>query len=889
MKSFALVFSAIIFLAALLQATGEISDISPPSVIDAAPDLDSMLAEMPDPIASPDEYAEWKVSYSRMLRPDFEHRERPMAPMDHRVQNGYVAADVDETSGEFDQGGDPGGGGGYMRLTYSWPGSPGTEWVMYYVDGNSAKTAATLPNASSNWMAGNVAYHVWNNWNGVYIRQEITPVSLGGTPGENEQIKFKAVMKSADGGCHNCGCIVYYDTMLDWNDAAPISTAFGYTGIAEIFFAPTIPPIWRAYESGFPPSAGDLVALGILIGFEATPPDVFWYGSWPASTGNGWPDADWISDTGAGFGDSATMVKWYPRYICPGDSVVFITYYGIGDITGSPGLNISHMPPTFDATCSSVIPNPFPVEAYFTNIGTATANNVRATLSLPAGLSLASGANPQNLGSIAGYGGTGMANWTVNVGPSLMGTTVCYDISVTWTGGGPVTQNYCIDIPAPPDISISATADDYNLCAGECTNLHAVLDTAGEGMGGLVWSYSWSPTVGLSSPTSPNPTACPTSTTTYTVTATAADCIEIDDVTITVHPDPVISIGNADICEGESTTLTATVTPPGSYSYSWSPGGGTSSSITVSPSSTTTYACFVTSAYGCSNIGSGTVNVHPTPTVTVRDTFVCSGESVTLSANVVPAGSWTYSWSPGGATSSSISVSPSSTTTYTCNVSSAYGCEGSDNATVTVQPDPVVTISDIDICEGETGMLTASVSPAGSYTYLWSPGGATSTSISVAPSATITYTCEVLSSYGCPGIGSGTINVHPNPVVTIADATICLGDAITLTAFVEPDIPGATYSWSPGGGTSNALTVSPSDTTTYTCVVTTPASCEGVGTATVNVEFPPSGVVLIEPSDGSSDMEPGVIYFDWTDADGDPPITYDFLLDGVVVASGLTI
>jgi len=334
------IFSPLFFFVAVCFILLALGNTYATNTLDSKQTRESLLSEMrssiPNAETDPDGYRFWKVRYARALKgldPELPDGglARTMAPMDWRCENGYVAADVDETTGEFDEGGDPGGGASYVRLTYSWPESPGTEWVMYYVDGTVGETddfTYPLPNTDSNYMVGNTVYSIWNNFNGAYIRQEISPVSLGSVAGENEQIKFKAVMKPADSGCHNCGCIVYYDTMLDGEDGCEISTAFGYTGFSEIFYAPNIPPIWRAYEYGFPPGPGDLVALGILIGFEAEMPDVFWYGNWPPSVSNGWDDADWVALVGEAFAlydDTATMVKWYPRNVCPGDSVVYIT------------------------------------------------------------------------------------------------------------------------------------------------------------------------------------------------------------------------------------------------------------------------------------------------------------------------------------------------------------------------------------------------------------------------------------------------------------------------------------------------------------------------------------------------------------------------------------
>ncbi len=484
--NFCKVFFSLFLIMSFLIPAQAVADNS--NILDES-QIQELLAGMPDAVIDPEAYHDWKIRYARTMQgdsPDHPHGYSfealdAMGPMDWRPENGYVAADVDETSGEFDEGGDPGGGGGYVKLTYSRTGSPGTESVMYYDDGSAEKTDGGLPNTSSNYISGNTAYSIWNNWNGVYIRQEISAVRLGAVPGENEQIKFKAVMKPADGSCHNCGCIVYYDTMLDWNDAAEISTAFGYTGIAEIFYAPDIPPIWRAYENGFPPAGGDIVALGILLGFEAVMPDVFWYGSWPSSVGNGWNDADWISDTGGGFGDSATMVKWYPRNICPGDSVIFITYYGIGDITGTD-LMLSITCPTLTSDCVGISPNPFDISAVITNGRTATATNVNVSLSLPAGLTLVGGdPNPTSFASIAGYGGTQLVNWQVLIDPSLYGTSgVCYDVTVRYNEGSPITEECCFNGPSIGEIiAPMVEASDTFLCLDETAVLTAHVDTIG--------------------------------------------------------------------------------------------------------------------------------------------------------------------------------------------------------------------------------------------------------------------------------------------------------------------------------------------------------------------------------------------------------------------------
>lgn len=82
---------------------------------------------------------------------------------------------------------------------------------------------------------------------------------------------------------------------------------------------------------------------------------------------------------------------------------------------------------------------------------------------------------------------------------------------------------------------------------------------------------------------------------------------------------------------------------------------------------------------------------------------ICSGSSVTLTANTGTA----YLWSPGGETTQSINVTSSGT--YTCQVTTFCGTATSTPFTVTVNPAPSApTVNSPTICEGMSTTLTAS-------------------------------------------------------------------------------------------------------------------------------------------------------------------------------------
>jgi hypothetical protein len=85
---------------------------------------------------------------------------------------------------------------------------------------------------------------------------------------------------------------------------------------------------------------------------------------------------------------------------------------------------------------------------------------------------------------------------------------------------------------------------------------------------------------------------------------------------------------------------------------------------------------------GCEYTDTSIVTVIPTPTVSVNNEVIASGESATLTAIGTPAGG-TYNWSPSSETSSSIVVSPIVTTDYTVSYL-LNGCSSEALATVDV-------------------------------------------------------------------------------------------------------------------------------------------------------------------------------------------------------------
>jgi gliding motility-associated-like protein len=78
------------------------------------------------------------------------------------------------------------------------------------------------------------------------------------------------------------------------------------------------------------------------------------------------------------------------------------------------------------------------------------------------------------------------------------------------------------------------------------------------------------------------------------------------------------------------------------------------------------------------------VNLCPQTTAS-NDTVVCSGGSVFVSANtILGSNPYTYSWTPGSLSGSTVSVAPATPTTYIVNTADRYGCSGQDSVFVNV-------------------------------------------------------------------------------------------------------------------------------------------------------------------------------------------------------------
>lgn len=216
--------------------------------------------------------------------------------------------------------------------------------------------------------------------------------------------------------------------------------------------------------------------------------------------------------------------------------------------------------------------------------------------------------------------------------------------------------------------------------------------------------------------------------------------------------------------------------------------------------------------------------------VTVRDgvtagpdkTICGSGNGTTLSVSGGTSHSWrVINGSVGSLSCSNCAspvVTPAFTTTY--EVTGNLPCNPIDTITVNVIPGFNLAMSaDTGVCEGAAVPLDAIATPAGSYSYSWSPtnglNSSTSPFVTATPAVSTTYTVEVTDlTNGCIRIDSIQVDVSQNELVALPTSSAsqyCAGTPVNLLANVAGasctgySVQNIPYLLTPGSGSSISL------------------------------------------------------------------------------------
>ncbi|MBS1629064.1 MAG: PKD domain-containing protein [Bacteroidetes bacterium] len=377
-------------------------------------------------------------------------------------------------------------------------------------------------------------------------------------------------------------------------------------------------------------------------------------------------------------------------------------------------------------------------------------------------------------------------------------------------------------------------------------------------------SYTWAFGDGGTSTTT-SPSHSYTSSGTYTVQLIATDsngCRDTMTKTTYINVAAIDAVYTMNDSVGPCPPFTVNFTnsSTNAVSYNWIFGNGGSSVLTnptaTFPVSGTFYVKLIaTNSNGCKDTAIHSVYVGPSPSGTMSYTPVtgCAPLSLTITTTSANTSSLTFDFDNG---TTLTTTSNTITYTYTTpgvfipkvifqNGTCATFLQGGDTIKNT-QTFGGFTANTLSGCVGTAVQFTDTsyAIPSSARTYQWSFGDGSS-SVSASPShvystaGTFTVRQIVGTPGGCSDTTSMAVVIHPLPVMSVANQTICGGGNAQLS------ISGAaSFSWSPATGlsctTCSNPIATPTTTTTYTITGTTSFGCSDTTSAMVTVNPRPT-------------------------------------------------
>jgi gliding motility-associated-like protein len=352
---------------------------------------------------------------------------------------------------------------------------------------------------------------------------------------------------------------------------------------------------------------------------------------------------------------------------------------------------------------------------------------------------------------------------------------------------------------------------DLSICLGDSALLQGFASDAGPD-----YSYSWTPSFGLSDSSVQAPVGSPELTVTYFLVTFSNGCPSLaDSMTLFVRALPTVAVQPSyDVCAGDSVQLDALAEGDllaSSYTYAWTPAAGLSDpsirNPLASPAASTLYKVQARSDFGCESAAYDVqVNVLPKPIAFAGpDTALCQGDTLALQGSYTVAGGALtqavgYEWSGPALSSPFVAnpmAAPVSSSLYTLRVSSG-SCASTDAVLVDVftQVRASVSADTNRICQGLSVQLNAA-GGLGSSSYLWTPAAGlddpSRPNPIARPDTSTTYTLTLREGI-CADQQSLRIEVNPAPRPDYFSSLTEGCDPLTV-AFAENSGSGISFVW----------------------------------------------------------------------------------------------
>jgi gliding motility-associated-like protein len=348
------------------------------------------------------------------------------------------------------------------------------------------------------------------------------------------------------------------------------------------------------------------------------------------------------------------------------------------------------------------------------------------------------------------------------------------------------------------DKPVVSAGPDIDICAGVPMLLH--------GQGAL--TYTWDNNV------TDSVLFTPLATGDYHMVGTDIyGCFDLDTVHISLYTVPIVDAGiDQEVCDGTDVLFSAS----GADTYSWS--NGVVDSVQFTPTvGITTYYVTGFGANNCQSTDSLVLIVNASPIVQAgNDTIICIGESMTLSGT----GASNYVWDNN--VTNGVAFIPTATLTYTVVGTTAEGCTGTDQRTVTIEPRINPSFSS-DVIEGcvPLDVLFANTSTGTPYVQsTWNLGDGNSSSL--ATNVANTYqaagcydvSLTLKSALGCQWDTTiiDYICVYPNPVASFTPNPGILSEIDPVTTMSNTSLGAVTYEWDFQDGSAVSTEFNPEHT-----------------------------------------------------------------------------
>ncbi|TNF28838.1 MAG: PKD domain-containing protein, partial [Bacteroidetes bacterium] len=324
---------------------------------------------------------------------------------------------------------------------------------------------------------------------------------------------------------------------------------------------------------------------------------------------------------------------------------------------------------------------------------------------------------------------------------------------------------------------------------------------------GTITSYSWDFGDGNSS-TQTSPAHAYQSDGTYTVELTVTtdiSCVETHQVSVTVYPKPTADFSSVPGCLGDATVFTdqSQINAPGIIAqHAWDFGDGNTSAATdpahfYSLEDSYAVELVTTSANGCSDTATSTINVYPSPVVSVSAQAECTLDEVSFTnSSTISSGTIDqYDWDFGDNSTSSMAqpthvYTAADTYTVTFTATSDNNCSADTSFQLVSYPNPVADLTATSVCAYEEVTIannSSVIAPGIIDTYAFDPGDnsgtqtAVPTEYSYASAGSYIIELIVTTQHGCDDTVEVVTDVYDIPAADFSFSNICEDDSVQFS------------------------------------------------------------------------------------------------------------